>query len=214
MQTKPTEEADLLETLSFIVPLPAPLQYRVNQEAITETFNRKHLLLRPGETARRLYFIRSGFLRAFFIDENGKACTTWFMGKGDLMISVYSFFTQQPAHEYIEVLQDCKLQSISWQQLNAYYADFAQGNLLGRIVMQKYYIMSEERAIFLRTQIPKLRYEKLLEYHPDIEQQTSQINIASYLGISRETLSRIKREKLQRYRQAQNSKNLNPVYNI
>jgi len=214
MQKTPTEEADLLDTLSFIVPLPAPLQSRVNQEAVTETFNRKHLLLRPGETARRLYFIRSGFLRAFFIDENGKACTTWFMGKGDLMISVYSFFTQKPAHEYIEVLQDCKLQSISWQQLNAYYADFPQGNLLGRIVMQKYYIMSEERAIFLRTQTPKLRYEKLLEYYPDIEQQTSQINIASYLGISRETLSRIKREKLQRYRQAQNSKNLNPIYNI
>jgi len=214
MQKRPTEEADLLDTLSFIVPLPAPLQSRVNQEAITETFNRKHLLLRPGETARRLYFIRSGFLRAFFIDENGKACTTWFMGKSDLMISVYSFFTQQPAHEYIEVLQDCKLQSISWQQLNAYYADFPQGNLLGRIVMQKYYIMSEERAIFLRTQTPKLRYEKLLEYHPDIEQQTSQINIASYLGISRETLSRIKREKLQRYQQARNLKNLNPIYKL
>lgn len=207
------DEADLLETLSFIAPLPAPLQNRVNQEAVIENFNRKHLLLRPGETARRLYFIRSGFLRAYFIDEHGKECTTWFMGKGDLMISVYSFFTQKPAHEYIEVLQKSKLQSISWQQLNAYYADFPQGNLLGRIVTQKYYIMSEERAIFLRTQTPVLRYEKLLEQHPDIEQQTSQTNIASYLGISRETLSRIRRKKLQMCHQTQNAKNPVPVFN-
>lgn len=213
MQKRPIQEADLLETLSFIVPLPAPLQDRVNQEEITENFKRKHLLLRPGETARRLYFIRSGFLRAFFIDENGKECTTWFMGKGDLMISVYSFFTQKPAHEYIEVLQDCKLQSISWQQLNAYYADFPQGNLLGRIVTQKYYIMSEERAIFLRSQTPALRYEKLLEHHPDIEQQTSQNNIASYLGISRETLSRIRRKKLQMCHQTQNGQNSQPNFN-
>jgi CRP-like cAMP-binding protein len=213
MQKQPIQEADLLETLSFILPLPAPFQDRVNHETITECFSRKQLLLRPGETCKRLYFIRSGFLRAFFIDENGKECTTWFMGKGDLMISVYSFFTQKPAFEYIEVLQECKLQSLSWQQLNAYYADFPQGNLLGRIVTQKYYIMSEERAIFLRTQTPTLRYEKLLEQHPDIEQQTSQNNIASYLGISRETLSRIRRKKLQMCHQTQNGKNLTSIFN-
>lgn len=213
MQKQPIQEADLLETLSFILPLPAPFQDRVNREIITECFNRKQLLLRPGEICKRLYFIRSGFLRAFFIDENGKECTTWFMGKGDLMISVYSFFTQKPAFEYIEVLQECKLQSLSWQQLNAYYADFPQGNLLGRIVTQKYYIMSEERAIFLRTQTPTLRYEKLLEQHPDIEQQTSQNNIASHLGISRETLSRIRRKKLQMCHQTQNGKNLTSVFN-
>jgi len=213
MQKRPIQEADLLETLSFIVPIPAPFQNRVNQEVITENFKRKHLLLRPGEISRRLYFIRSGFLRAFFIDENGKECTTWFMGKGDLMISVYSFFTQKPAYEYIQVLQDCKLQSLSWQELNAYYADFPQGNLLGRIVTQKYYILSEERAIFLRTQTPTLRYEKLLEQHPDIEQQTSQNNIASYLGISRETLSRIRRKKLQMCQQTQNGQNSSSVFN-
>ncbi|TCC96777.1 cyclic nucleotide-binding domain-containing protein [Pedobacter frigidisoli] len=87
MLKQPIPEADLLETLGLIVPLPAPFQQRVNEEVITEKFGRKHLLLRPGEIARRLYFIRSGFLRAFFIDENGKECTTWFMGNGDLMIS-------------------------------------------------------------------------------------------------------------------------------
>jgi len=212
MQKRLEEEADLLETLSLIIPLPAPLQKRVNQEVVTEIFSRKHFLLRPDEISRRLYFIRSGFLRAFFIDENGKECTTWFMGKGDLMISIYSFFSQKPAFEYIEVLQDCKLQSISWQELNAYYADFPQGNLLGRIVMQKYYIMSEERAIFLRTQTPTLRYEKLLEQHPDIEQQTSQNNIASYLGISRETLSRIRRKNLKMCQQTQKILNSNSIF--
>lgn len=205
MQNLTEEEADLLQTLGFITSLPAPLQSRVNQENLIQTFPRKTLLLRPGETARRLYFIRKGFLRAYFIDENGKECTTWFMGKGDLMISVYSFFAQQPAHEYIEVLQDCKLQSITWNQLNAYYADFREGNLLGRIVTQKYYILSEERAIFLRTQTPEHRYDLLLKTHPEIEQQTTQQNIASYLGISRETLSRIRRKKLKMCQQTQNS---------
>ncbi|RZJ88127.1 MAG: Crp/Fnr family transcriptional regulator [Chryseobacterium sp.] len=213
MKSHQKNEADLLETLGFIIPLPAPFQQRVNEEVIIETFKRKHLLLRPGETARRLYFIRYGFLRAYFIDSSGKECTTWFMGKGDLMISVYSFFTQKPAYEYIEVLDDCKLQSLTWNQLNSYYADFAEGNLLGRIVTQKYYLLSEERALFLRTQTPENRYEMLVERYPDIEQKTTQSNIASYLGISRETLSRIRRKKLQMCHQTQNEKNLTSVFN-
>ena len=209
---KTIPEADLLETLGFIIPLPETMQNRINQQVITQEFKHKHLLLRPGETARRLYFIRKGFLRAYFIDKQGKECTTWFMGQGDLMISVHSFFTQNPAHEYIEVLQDCKLQSLTWNELNAFYADFKEGNLLGRIVTQKYYMLSEERAIFLRTQTPQHRYELLLERHPQIEQQTTQNNIASYLGMSRETLSRIRRKKRQLCHQTQNSSHLSTYF--
>ena len=196
MYTSNAQQADLLETLGLIAPLPQPFQQRVNSEVQIERYPKKHLLLRPGETARKLYFIQNGFLRAYFIDPQGKACTSWFMGKGDLMISVHSFFTQKPAHEFIEVLQDCSLQSITWNQLNAYYADFKEGNLLGRIVTQKYYILSEERAIFLRTHTPEDRYQLLIDAHPDIEQQTTLNNIASYLGITRETLSRIRSQKI------------------
>lgn len=190
-------EDDFLETLSFIMPLPTPMQNRIKEESLIETFERKKILLSPGETARRIYFIRSGFLRSYFIDEDGKECTTWFSGKGDLMTSASSFFSQQPTGEYIEVLQDCKLQSITWLELNSYYADFREGNLLGRIITQKYYILSENRTVLLRTQRPEHRYDLLLKNHPDIEQQTTQQNIASYLGISRETLSRIRRKKLE-----------------
>ncbi|KIA96209.1 hypothetical protein OC25_03775 [Pedobacter kyungheensis] len=197
-------EADLLEILGFIIPLPTPMQNRVKEESLIETFERKKILLSPGEIARRIYFIRSGFMRAYFIDEDGKECTTWFRGKGDLMISVTSFFTQQPAQEYIEVLQDSKVQSLTWLELNAYYADFKEANLIGRILIQKYYILSAESAILLRTQRPEHRYDMLLQNHPEIEQQTTQQNIASYLGISRETLSRIRRKKAKMCHQTQN----------
>ena len=208
------EEADLLETLGLIVPLPTPFQQRVKQEAIIQTFNRKHLLLRPGETARRLYFIRSGFLRSYFIDDQGKECTTCFMRKGDLMISAHSFFTQKPAQEYIEVLQDCKLQSLSWNELNAYYADFPQGNLLGRIVTQKFYMLSEKRSMLLCTHAPELKLKQLLEQYPDIEQQTTLTNIASYLGISRETLSRIRSRNARMCVQSQNRTNFISKFDI
>jgi len=208
MQHFNISEADLLETLSFIMPLPTPMQNRVKEESLIETFERKKILLSPGETARRIYFIRSGFLRSYFIDEDGKECTNWFCGKGDLMTSASSFFTQQPAREYIEVLQDCKLQSLTWLELNAYYADFKEGNLLGRIIIQKYYVLGEERTILLRTQKPESKYDLLLKNHPQIELQTTQQNIASYLGISRETLSRIRRKKLELCHLTQNQQKI------
>lgn len=192
-----TTTLDLLQVLGSITPLPEPFQQRVSEQLHTEQLPKGHVLLSPGETCRRIYFVRSGFLRAYHIDKTGKEHTTWFVGQMDLMISIYSFFTQRPAEEYIEVLQDAELQSLTYHQLQSNYADFLQGNLIGRIVTEKYYIESEERALFLRTQSPEERYQALINKHPTIFQLTTITNIASYLCITRETLSRL-RSKLAR----------------
>ncbi|RZK00875.1 MAG: Crp/Fnr family transcriptional regulator [Flavobacterium sp.] len=196
------DTADLLQVLGHITPLPEPFQQRISEQIHEENFKAKQILLRPGETARRIYFVKKGLLRAYYIDEKGKEHTTWFVGDGDLMISVYSFLAQRTAEEYIEVLQDCVLQSLSWSQLQSYYADFKEGNLIGRIVTEKYYIISEERSLFLRTQTPEERYRIMLERYPTIEQLTTTSNIASYLDVSRETLSRLKSKMLRNKRTA------------
>ena len=187
---------EVLHLLGHITPLPAPFQQRIREQLVTEPYPARHILLSPGEISRRVYYIRQGFLRAYFIDKEGKQHTTWFMAKGDVMISVYSFFTQQPAEEYIEVLQDSILQSLTWSQLQSYYADFREGNLVGRVITERYYLLSEERSISLRTQTPLARYQYLLQRHPNIHLMTTAENIASYLGITRETLSRIRKRAL------------------
>jgi len=187
---------NVMQMLGYLTPLSAQFQERMTSQLFTETFKSHHILLHPGEVARRIYFIKQGFLRAFTIDPNGKECTSWFMAKNDVMISVYSFFTQQPAEEYIEVLDDCVLQSLTWNQLQSYYADFREGNFIGRVLTETYYIQAEERSIFMRTKTPEERYKILIEKYKGIEQATTQSNIASYLGITRETLSRIKSKLL------------------
>ncbi|RQO77745.1 Crp/Fnr family transcriptional regulator [Pedobacter sp. KBW01] len=202
---------ELLALLSQICPLSLPFQQRLHAQLCTKRYNRRHILLRPGETARHIYFIREGFLRAYFIDTEGRECTSWFMGERELMISVYSFLTQRPADEYIEVLQQATLQSISYLELQSFYADFSEGNLIGRAMMERYYLLSEERTIFLRSRTPIDRYHLLLQRYPDILQQTTQVNVASYLGIGRETLNRIITGKL---RNDQRPKSTNHPANI
>ena len=136
-----------------------------------------------------------GFARAYYVTRQNRECTSWFMGQGDLMISVYSFYTQKPAAENIELLEDSELLSISWNQLQGIYADFPEYNYTGRLVTEKYYMLSEERTILLRTLSARERYEKLLQLHPGITQKASLGQIASYLGMTQETLSRVRSSK-------------------
>jgi len=182
----------LIQSLSLIAPLSAELQEAFSNYVTEDSYPKKHLLLKEGQVAKRIYFIKEGFARAFYFTKNTKECTAWFMGQGDLMISVYSFFTQQAAVENIELLEDSIIQSMTWRQLQAIYADFKDFNYIGRIITEKYYIQSEERAILLRTLTAKERYELLLNSHPNIVQKASLGQIASFLGISQETLSRVR----------------------
>lgn len=182
----------LIQTLNFIRPLSDALDKRFRDTLVEERLPKRYLLLEEGQIADKIYFINKGFARAFYYTRSGKECTSWFMGKGELMISVYSFYTQQPAAENIELLENSELLSMKWNQLQGIYADFPEYNFTGRIVTEKYYQLSEERTVLLRTLSAKERYEKLILTHPDILQKASQGQIASYLGISPETLSRVR----------------------
>lgn len=183
---------DLLQILGNICPLTFAFQQRLAQQLDHSTAHRNQLLIQPGEIARTLYFVKSGLIRSYAIDENGKEITNCFMSQGELVISVDSFFSQKPAQEYIQVLQPAILQSLSWNQLNSYYADFPEANLIGRILIQKYYILCQQRATFIRNSSYQQRYHALIQQYPQIELQASQQQIASFLGVSRETLSRLK----------------------
>ncbi len=182
----------LFQILHFIAPVSAALREDLASCLKQEHYPRKHVLVRPGEVARKVWFIREGFARAWYLDRDGREHTTWFMGPGDFMISVYSFFTQQPAAEQVELLADSRLLSITWSQLQSLYADHPEFNFHGRVLTQKYYIQSEERAVLLRTRDPAERYQLLLDRHPGLLQQASLGQIASFLSITPETLSRIR----------------------
>jgi CRP-like cAMP-binding protein len=185
------DAAYLLATLNSISILSEALQEQVKNYLLEEHFSKKTILLKEGQVAQRIYFIKEGFTRAYYY-KDGDQFTNWFNGQGDIIISVYSFFSRKPSFENIETLEDCVLQSINWDQLQALYRDFPEFNKTGRIITEQYYIRSEERAINLQKLTAKQRYEALLEIYPGILQKASLGQIASYLGIKQETLSRIR----------------------
>jgi CRP-like cAMP-binding protein len=157
----------LIQTINQIAPLSEELEKCIISSLKEEKFHKRDLLLKEGQIAKRIYFIQKGFCRAYYIKED-KEYTTWFMGEGDIMISVFSFFTRKPSVETIEVLEDSVLLSLSWEQLQKLYTDFPDFNLVGRIITEQYYIKSEERAISLRTMSARDRYLSLIKTYPSI----------------------------------------------
>jgi CRP-like cAMP-binding protein len=109
-----------------------------------------------------------------------------------LATSLYSFETQTPNFENIEILEDSTLYAISYESLQYLYHHYPEFNLLGRRLVEKYYVELMERTLSFQFQSARERYLQLLTNRPQILQRASLGHIASYLGISQETLSRIR----------------------
>ena len=117
------------------------------------------------------------------------------MKESDFIISIVSFYTRQPAQEYIELLEDGLLWSLSFDQLQRLYQQYPEFNTVGRLLTEQYYILSEQRTINLRMQSAGERYQQLLADFPAIFQRVPLKYIASHLGLSPETVSRLRAKR-------------------
>ncbi|WP_184550695.1 Crp/Fnr family transcriptional regulator [Mucilaginibacter sp. FT3.2] len=185
------ETSNLLQVLNNINILSPAIKGELQTYLVEEHYPKKSILLKQGQVSQRIYFIKQGFTRAYY-HKAGSEFTSWFMGQGEIIVSVYSFFSRKPSFENIQVLEDSVIQSINWDQLQSIYKSHPEFNLTGRLITEQYYIRSEERAINLQTLTAKQRYENLLLAYPGILQKASLGQIASFLSIKQETLSRIR----------------------
>jgi CRP-like cAMP-binding protein len=185
------ETNGLLQVLNNINILSPGIRAQLEAHLTEEHFPKKTIILKEGQVSQRIYFVKQGFTRAYY-HKGGSEFTSWFMGQGEIIVSVYSFFSRKPSFENIQVLEDSVLQSINWDQLQSIYKNYPEFNLTGRLITEQYYIRSEERAINLQTLTAKQRYDNLLATYPGILQKVSLGQIASFLSIKQETLSRIR----------------------
>jgi CRP-like cAMP-binding protein len=160
---------------------------RVTQQEVTKGT----ILLKQDQTCNQLYFIEKGFARGFY-NQDGKEITSWFGFENDIITSIYSFVIQKPGFESIEILENSVLYAISYKNLQELYQHQPEFNLIGRLFIEKYYIELMERTLSLQFRPAKERYCQLVAHKPQLLQRASLGHIASYLGISQETLSRIR----------------------
>jgi CRP-like cAMP-binding protein len=165
-------------------------------DAVKDSFNetvlaKNEFLVTNGKRCWHLYFLQQGALRGYYTLE-GKEITHWFAFENDFVTSFHSFITGQPAVENIQLLQGSILWSMSREKLNILLDRFPEIERLVRIIYENYYIRLEERFINSQFKSAAERYQNLLEQAPHIIERVPLGYIASYLGISQETLSRIR----------------------
>ncbi|GAB4027278.1 Crp/Fnr family transcriptional regulator [Spirosoma koreense] len=185
----------LLALLQSIYPISDALREELQRLLKREEVHKKEWLLQPGEVSNKIYFIQKGLVRGYYLQQD-KEVTVWFMKENDLIISIVSFYTRQPSEEYIELLEDGVVWSITYAQLQSLFHQFIEFNFASRVLTERYYALSERRAHTLRVASAPDRYQQLVQEIPDIFNRTSLKHIASFLGLAPETISRIRARKL------------------
>lgn len=185
----------LIQLLNSIVPLSEELLDFLNTKLETKTYEAGELLLKEGQVSSFIGFVEKGIVRSYYY-KDGEKITSWFMKEGDVIISVASFFSQTPSNEVIEALEPVMVHAITYDDLQYAYQYFPEFNICGRVITEKYYVMSEERLFMLRKRTSKEKYHYLLEKHPEIMQRARLGDIATFIGVNLETLSRIRSEKI------------------
>ena len=147
---------------------------------------------KAGLISDRIGFVNEGLLRSFFVINN-RELTTFFQLPGSIAVSLMSFLQRIPAIENIQALEDSELIVIRRNDLYDLYMKDWKWQQVGRVLIEKYYIKMEMRSISLQNQTAKERYCDFLKEYPEVIKKAPQNQIASFLGITPETLSRIRR---------------------
>lgn len=188
--------SNMFALFNSIYPVSQALQEVIRQNAGVVFFRKRSVILEHGKICRYCYFGVKGLVRAYYVKDSGHEVTSWFMKEGDIIISVQSFFRQEASHEVLEAMEDTVCIALRQDQLEQIYRVYPEFNYIGRKLTEEYYIQMENRAFSLRMDNATQRYQKLLQQHPDIITRVPLTHIASYLGISPSTLSRIRGKDL------------------
>jgi len=170
------------------------------QEVVSRCFKlkiakRNQLLLAKGAVARQLYFVVKGCLRVFLTDEQGKESTRFLLFEGRMGTAFPSFILNQPSVASIQSLEHSELLTLSQQNRQMLYQEVPGWETMDRISLELEYIAAIQRIESFITQDAKARYEGLQQANPEIIQRLPAKIVADYLGISPETLSRLKAKK-------------------
>jgi CRP-like cAMP-binding protein len=159
---------------------------------------KKSILLREGQKCTYLNFVDSGALRAYHLDKTAKESTIMFAVSDWWITDMYCFLNEKPAMMYIEAIEDSSILQLSKENLEKLFDKVPRFERFFRILMQNAYTREQLRIIENLSLSAEERYNSFLNKYPHIAKVITQKQIASYLGITPEFLSAVRKEKTTR----------------
>lgn len=188
----------ILQNISKHVSLTSEEEELFLSKIEFKSYKSKTILLSPGEIANSTYFVNSGILRSFTINDNiiehvlHFACEGWWIG------DMYGYISQKPGNLFIEVLEDADLAIITKENQQELFFKIPKLERFFRILAENSLVSHQERLMDNLSLTAEERFEKFCSKYPTLIQKISQKNIASYIGVTPEFFSKMKSKMLRK----------------
>lgn len=188
----------MAELLHMIHPISTEVRQYINRVTTEIVAKKGQVLVAEGDMCTRLYLIKQGAVRAY-VKEGSQEVTIWLCAEGEIVTSIRGFFSRKPVRERIEVIEDSILIAADYQDIERMYERYPETNIIGRKLLEYYYQDAEERAIIARMPRAETKYAYFVAHKGYLLNRIPLRYIATYLGMTLETLSRI-RSRLSRHK--------------
>jgi CRP-like cAMP-binding protein len=181
-----------------ILPITLDIAKQLTEKFEFIEIAKNELLLKENRISDKSYFLESGFVRSYTFASNGEEVTTNIFSAPCFVNDFLSFFKQQPTSENFQTLTPCKLWRMSYQDVQINFHNIPEFREFGKLLLVINYGLLNDRMIGMIKDTAETRYLKLMKEHSDIFQNVPLKIIASYLGITDTSLSRIRKELSQK----------------
>lgn len=184
----------LFGVLSHHHSLSDSFKAALQQEITFLSLPKNHFLIEAPRAADYIYLLQEGFAAGFVFEEGDKKIHS-FWGAGDLILDPHTCFEKGQAVQFVQLTENSTVWCLRHTSLVTMLELFTEVRALYRIILGQYYAQSQSRLFDVQHKTAWQRFQKLVQQFPYIEQKVSQEYIASFLGITPQSLSRMKREQ-------------------
>jgi CRP-like cAMP-binding protein len=184
----------LLKSVQSRIPLSLEEAEEINSFFFCRKVEKRKLVLTAGNTSQDLFFASNGLLRLFSTDDQANEHVLQFASEGWWIADNYSFLSGEPAIFSIEALEDSSLLVLTKEQMDAMTKKVPKMERYFRLLLQTSVVSMQRRISNWQSHSAEQKYLQMVELYPNIIIRSSQHHIASYLGITPETLSRVRKK--------------------
>ena len=188
------EKQNLISFIKLAMPMCDNKASEIAENFEQVSLNKNDFLLTDGSVCNNYFFLEKGFMRAYTFDTEGNEVTTNFYERNSIVFEVASYIKRTPSRENIQAITDCFGWKGNYTNLQNLFHNSPEFRGFARVVLVNSFIELKERTLSMINLTAEKRYEILLKSRKEIIQNVSIKHIASYLGITDTSLSRIRKE--------------------
>lgn len=187
---------ELITKIKSIITLSKKAEEYLFSISTEKSLPKGEILVRQGQAVKKTYFVTDGCIRSYCIDKNGKEHTLQFAIKDWWISDFIAIYNKEIATLTVECITDSTIIEFSSRELDGIHSLFPEFEAFQRKNLERHVVSLHKRILNQLQLTAQERYDLFLKQYPDIEQYAPNYHIASYLGITQQSLSRIRAEKV------------------